>query len=387
MSCEARAAMTRFDTIVIGAGISGASLAFALASDRRVLLLEAEAAPGYHSTGRSAALYTRNYGPPVVQRINAASHAFFVEPPPGFTDVKLLRPRGAITVAAPGDEARLDAVLALDGPGNRIDRIDAARVLAMAPLLRAEAVAAAAHEPGVMDMDVAAIHQGFLRGFRRAGGVLACDSRVAEIERRAGAWHVACGAARFEAPLLVNAAGAWADEIAALAGATPIGLVPRRRTAILVDPPAALAGGIATLPAIDFAGSDAYLKPDAGQVMASPGDETPVAPQDVQPEELDVATIVEVLEQRTHLEVRRVARAWAGLRSFVADRVPVVGFDPGADGFFWLAGQGGFGIMMAPALAEAAAALIRDDRPPRALADAGVGAESLSPARLRVVVA
>jgi D-arginine dehydrogenase len=234
-----------------------------------------------------------------------------------------------------------------------------------------------------MDMDVAAIHQGFLRGFRRAGGVLACDSRVAEIERRAGAWHVACGAARFEAPLLVNAAGAWADEIAALAGVAPIGLVPKRRTAILVDPPPAFAAGLAAMPAIDFAGGDAYLKPDAGRIMASPGDETPVAPQDVQPEELDIAVIADVLERRTHLHMRRIARAWAGLRSFVADRVPVLGFAPDAPGFFWLAGQGGFGIMMAPALAAAAASLIGTGRLSAALRDAGVTEVELAPQRPR----
>jgi D-arginine dehydrogenase len=375
--------MMRFDTIVIGAGISGASLACALAHDRRVLMLEAEGAPGYHSTGRSAALYTRNYGPPVVQLINAASHAFYTSPPPGFAEVPLLRPRGALTVAAPGDEAHLAPVLALGGPGNRIDRIDAARVLAMAPLLRAEAVAAAGHEPGVMDMDVAAIHQGFLRGFRRAGGVLACERRVMHIERVAGAWRVDCGDARFEAPLLVNAAGAWADEIAVRAGVAPIGLVPKRRTAILVEPPPELAAAVVDMPAIDFAGSDAYLKPDAGRIMASPGDETPIAPQDVQPEELDIAMIADVLERRTHLRMRRVARAWAGLRSFVADRVPVVGFAPDAPGFFWLAGQGGFGIMMAPALAAAAASLIATGRMSDALGDAGVAAAELAPQRLR----
>jgi D-arginine dehydrogenase len=375
--------MTRFDTIVIGAGISGASAACALAADRRVVLLEAEAAPGHHSTGRSAALYTRNYGPPAVQRINAASHAFFLAPPPGFAAVPLLRPRGALTVAASEDVAHLDRVLEFAGPGNRIDRITAAAALAMAPLLRAGTVAEAAYEPGVMDMDVAAIHQGFLAGFRRAGGTLACGRRVAGIERRAGQWRVRCGEEGFEAPLLVNAAGAWADEIAALAGVAPIGLVPKRRTAILVDPPPAFAAGLAAMPAIDFAGGDAYLKPDAGRIMASPGDETPVAPQDVQPEELDIAVIADVLERRTHLHMRRIARAWAGLRSFVADRVPVLGFAPDAPGFFWLAGQGGFGIMMAPALAAAAASLIGTGRLSAALRDAGVTEVELAPQRPR----
>jgi D-arginine dehydrogenase len=377
--------MTHFDMIVIGAGISGAALACELAADRRVAMVEAESAPGWHSTGRSAALYTRNYGPPVVQRINAASHAFFVDPPQGFADQPLLRPRGALTVAAPGEAHLLEPVLALSGAANRIERIDRAQVMALAPLLRAECVAAAAHEPGVMDMDVAAIHQGFLRGFRRRGGTLICDARVDGIERRDGVWHVAAGATRLSAPILVDAAGAWADHVATLAGVAPIGLVPKRRTAIIVDAPAQFVAALPGMPAIDFAGGDSYLKPDAGRIMASPGDETPVEPQDAQPEELDIATIVDVLERRTHVAVRRIARSWAGLRSFVADRVPVVGFDEGAPGFFWLAGQGGFGIMMAPALAQAAAALIRHDRLSPALMDAGVVRDQLSPGRLRAV--
>jgi D-arginine dehydrogenase len=378
--------MDRFDTIVIGAGIAGAALACELAPDRRVALLEAESAPGWHSTGRSAALYTRNYGPPVVQLINAVSHAFFIDPPEGFADQPLLRPRGALTVAPPGATHLLEPVLALSAAGNRIDRIDPAKAMALAPLLRTEFVAAAAYEPGVMDMDVAAIHQGFLRGFKRRGGTLVCDARVQGIERRDGAWQVTARATRLSAPIVVDAAGAWADHVAVLAGVKPIGLVPKRRTAIIVDAPPQFATALPGMPAVDFAGGDSYLKPDAGRIMASPGDETPVEPQDAQPEELDIATIVDVLERRTHIEVRRVVRSWAGLRSFVADRVPVVGFDEGEPGFFWLAGQGGFGIMMAPALAQAAAALIRHGRLSSALADAGVTAQSLSPARLRTAV-
>ncbi|MBL8697600.1 MAG: FAD-binding oxidoreductase [Alphaproteobacteria bacterium] len=375
--------MTQVDYLVIGAGMSGASVAYELAAHGTVAVLEAESAPGYHSTGRSAALYTRNYGPPVVQRINAASHRFFVEPPPGFADQALLRRRGALTVAAPGDEALLDPVLALAGPGNAIERVDAARAVAMASLLRPELVGAAAFEPGVMDMDVAAIHQGYLRGMKRRGATLVCDARVARIERRAGLWHVEAGSHAASARIVVNAAGAWADQVAHLAGVAPVGLVPKRRTAIIVEPPAAHAADLATMPAVDFAGADAYIKPDAGRIMASPGDQSPVAPQDIQPEELDIAMLVDFLERRTHLAVRRIARSWAGLRSFVADSCPVVGFDPLQPDFFWLAGQGGFGIMMAPALSQAATTLIREGRVSRVLADCGVGAEQLSPARLR----
>lgn len=375
--------MTQVDYLVIGAGISGASVGYALAAHGTVAVLEAENAPGYHSTGRSAALYTRNYGPPVVQRINAAGHRFYASPPDGFADAPLLRPRGALTVAAAGDEQRLDPILALSGPGNEIRRVDSATAVALAPLLRAEQIAAAAYEPGVMDMDVAAMHQGFLRGLKRRGANVVCDARVARIARRTGLWHVEAGATALTARIVINAAGAWADHVAALAEVAPIGLVPKRRTAILVEPPALHAASVASMPAVDFAGADAYIKPDAGRLMASPGDQTPVAPQDIQPEEIDIAMLVDFLERRTHIAVRRIARSWAGLRSFVSDSCPVVGFDTAQPDFFWLAGQGGFGIMMAPALAEAAAALIRDGDLAAPLLERGVTAAQLSPSRLR----
>ncbi len=367
------------DYLVIGAGISGASAAYELASAGRVLLVEAEGTPGYHSTGRSAALYTRNYGVPVVQAINAASHGFFTNPPAGFSEHPLLTPRGALTLARPGDEGLLAPIRALSSPGNEIVPVTAAEALRMAPLLRPECVAAGLYEPGVMDMDVAAIHQGFLRGARLRGAGLRCDARVTGLRRRAAGWTVEIGGDILSARVVVNAAGAWADEVGRLAGARPVGLVPKRRTAILVDPPGDLA--VESLPTVEFAGDEAYLKPDAGKIMASPGDQTPTVPQDARPEEWDMAVLADWLQRHTTLPVARIGHAWAGLRSFVADEAPVVGFDAELDGFFWLAGQGGFGIMMAPALGRAAAGLIAGPGFP---ADLGVAPAALAPARLHI---
>jgi D-arginine dehydrogenase len=367
----------QFDVVVIGAGISGASAACLLARDFAVLLIEAEAQPGYHSTGRSAALYTPNYGNALVRAISRASEAFFLHPPDGFAAHPLLTPRGAVTVAAPGHEDKLERVLALSTREHPVLEISAARALELAPVLRAGRVAAAAHEPGVMDMDVAAMHQGYLRSLKQGGGTLLCGKPVTRLSRTGGLWHVTAGDAEITATFVVNAAGAWADRIGALAGAKAIGLVPKRRTAIIVDAPQGMAVG--GMPCVDFAGSDAYLKPDGGRIMASPGDQTPVEPHDVQPDDFEVAVLVDWLETETLVKVRRLSSSWAGLRSFVADEAPVAGFDGEVENFFWLAGQGGYGIMMAPALAEATSALIRKGELPLALREAGIDARDLAP--------
>lgn len=369
-----------YDYLIIGAGISGASAACELAPDGKVLMLEAESAPGYHSTGRSAALFTRNYGNPVVRRINQASHGFFLNPPPGFCDRPLLTARGALTVAPHGQVTGLDAILALSTTGHEIAHVSAARALELAPLLRAERVASAAYEPGVTDIDVAGLHQGYLRGFRQRGGTLLCGQRVERLDRVDGSWRVKTGDEVFIARIIINAAGAWAGQIGALAGATAIDLVPRRRTAIIVDAPAGME--LAGMPTVDVIGSDAYLKPDGGRIMASPGDQTPSEPQDAQPDELDIAVLVDWLETETHIKVRRIGSSWAGLRSFVADEVPVLGFDEAAPGFFWLAGQGGYGIMMAPVLAQATAGLILNGEMPAALRELAIDAAVLAPGRV-----
>lgn len=368
----------RVDAIVIGAGISGAAAAYELALRRRVLLLERESRPGYHSTGRSAALYTPNYGNATVCALVRAGRAFFEQPPAGFAEHPLLRPRGALTFGGAEDGAKLDGLLALSGPGHEIVEISPRRALELAPILRPERIARTVFEPAVADMEVAAIHQGFLKGFRARGGTLATDAAAIRIERRGGDWRVAAAGEEHAAPVLVDAAGAWADEVAALAGVPGVGLVPKRRTAIIVE---AEGHDPRPWPALDDVGNDHYLKPDGARLMASPGDATPSPPCDAQPEELDVAMLVDWLERATTIAVNRIASRWAGLRSFVADDGPVMGEDAAAPGFWWLAGQGGYGIMLSAPLARSLAGLIEHGELPADIAAAGIRPAALDPRR------
>ena len=368
-----------YDYLVVGGGISGASAAYELAAIGTVVVMEAETAAGYHSTGRSAALFTRNYGSKVVRAINAASEGFFETPSIGFCDNALLGERGFLAVAPPGREAQLDALLDLSTNEAPVHKLAAQQVLDLSPLLRPELVAAGAYEPGVCDIDVASLHQGFLRGLKRRGGDVHLGHRIDGMRHTKEGWVVTARNQTIMARTVVNAAGAWADEVGQLAGAAVIGLVPKRRTGIIVDVPADM--NLSKTPATDFIGEEAYVKPDAGRLMASPGDETPVAPQDVRPDEMDMAILVDWLQRNTTLNVNRIAHSWAGLRCFVADGDPVVGFDSDLPNFFWLAGQGGYGIMMAPALARATAGLITDNSLPADLVQNGLRAKDISPAR------
>ncbi|GAB4404118.1 MAG: FAD-dependent catabolic D-arginine dehydrogenase DauA [Rhodoferax sp.] len=373
--------MQDFDVIIIGAGMAGASAAFFLAPRCRVLMLEAETQPGYHATGRSAAMYSQTYGNATVRALTTASRAFFEQPPEGFCDHAVLSPRGSLIVGGPGDEAVLDQTLhTLHASLPSVTRWSAQAVLSAVPVLRPERVVGGVFEPDAMDMDVHAIHHGFLRGARHAGAQLVCDARVTRLEHRAGVWQVHTPAGDWQAPVVVNAAGAWGDALAQTAGVRPLGLVPKRRTALLLDAPAD--GAFARWPLVIDAHEQIYFKPDAGALLVSPANEDPVAPQDVQPEELDVALAVARLQELTHLSVRRVRRQWAGLRSFVADKTPVLGYDAQVPGFFWLVGQGGYGIQTAPAMGELAAALVLRQSLPQGLTRLGVCAQDLSPQRL-----
>jgi D-arginine dehydrogenase len=369
------------DFLVIGAGISGAAAAYELAAYGSVAVLEAESRPGYHSTGRSAALYTRHFGGPTVRKLNAAGLPFFTDPPPGFAEHSLLTPRGGLTVANAEQRAEIDAQLELGARDGSIVEFTPAQALQRAPFLKPDSIAFAAFEEGFLDMDVAAIHQGFLRGLKARGGQVICDAPIMRLERIGRAWHAASDNTLIRAPIAVNAAGAWADKLAALAGAAPVGLVPKRRTAIQIDLPSGT--DTRSWPAVDEAGYGCYVKPETGRIMASPADATPSEPCDAQPDDYDVAVIADWLERRTTIPVRRINHKWAGLRSFVADESPVAGFDEQVPGFFWLCGQGGYGIMMAPALGRAAAQLIVHGSLPADLTDAGVTSAELSPERCR----
>ena len=340
------------DCIVIGAGIAGASAAAFLAADRRVALIEAEEAAGYHTTGRSAALWILNYGPADVRALTGASRGFFEAPPAGFSEARLWSGRDVLYLAAEAGDA--DAVMAA---GVGIRRISVAAAREMVPAIREGAVAAALLEGGTFDLDVAALHQGYLAQMRRLGGVMALRSRTMRIERRAGAWEVeVVGGARFRAPVVVNAAGAWGDEVAQQAGVKPVGLVPKRRTGVIIDP---APWQPADWPALMEAGEGWYGKPEARtRLMISPADETPDVAHDVQPDELDVAIAVDRVQRMLDIEVRRVERSWAGLRTFAPDGNLCFGFAPDAEGFFWCVGQGGYGIQTSPAAGRLVADLV-----------------------------
>ena len=375
--------MQQADFLIIGGGIAGASVGFFLAPHGRTVLLERESQPGYHSTGRSAALFLESYGTPQVRALTRASRAFFDAPPPGFAEHPLLGPRGCLFVAAPGQDDLLQAhwdLLRAMTPHARL--LTQHEALEMVPVLRPERVTAAVLEPDAADMDVHAIHQGYLRGLRRAGGKVVCDAEVTRLERQDdGLWEVHTPAGTWRAPVVINAAGAWADVIGALAGVPPIGLQPKRRSAFTFAPPAGVDSR--AWPCFVSADETWYVKHDAGMLLGSPANADPVPPQDVQPEELDIATAIERIEGMTTLQIRRPARTWAGLRSFVADGDLVGGFDPAAEGFFWLAAQGGYGIQTSPAMGEVCAALARGEAVPERMAGFGLTTAMLSPGRLR----
>jgi D-arginine dehydrogenase len=367
------------DVIILGAGMAGASLAAELAGHRSVVLLETEDQPGRHATGRSAAMFFESYGNATVRALTRASRAFLEHPPAGFTDVPLLTPRGALIVADAARVALLDAMLTGPDAAPGLQRVGAAEALARVPILRPEWVADALADDSGRDMDVAALHQGFLRMARRAGTHTLLGAGEVSLSRLGSVWQVWSKAGLIEAPLLVNATGAWADQVARQAGAQMVGLQPMRRTAVMLPAPAG--HDMHGWPMVIDVDEAFYFKPDAGQLLLSPANEDPMDPCDAVPDELDVAIAVDRFERATTVEVKRVTHRWAGLRSFVADRAPVVGFDSQAEGFFWLAGQGGYGIQMAAALARAAAALLTGSPIPKDIQDEGVTSTALSPSR------
>ena len=369
----------KFDIVIIGAGIAGASLASRLAPGFRIAMVERESQPGYHSTGRSAAIFSEVYGSPAVRALSRATRPFLLQPPIGFADHPLLRTCGVMFVARTDQAERLADFAAQPDVSPATRRLSVEQARALLPVLREEYLGAALLEPAAAEIDVHALHHGFLRQARANGAVLVTDCEVTGLTRTDGLWNIETPARRLTAPIVVNAAGAWADELARLAGVAPVGIEPRRRTALIVDAPAAEA--IDHWPMTVDIDEEFYLKPDAGRLLISPADETPVEPCDCQPEEYDVALAIHRVEQATTLEIRRVQNKWAGLRSFAPDRNPVIGFDPAAPGFFWLAGQGGYGIQTSYGAAELAAALLAGGPLPASLADKGLDPMDVAPGR------
>jgi len=359
--------MIAADVVVVGAGIAGAGVAFELARHCRVILLEAEEQPGYHTTGRSAAVYLKGYGNAVIRDLTAASETFLETPPEGFTSTRLIEPRGALSLLRQDQLDRLTPTL-----GHLQRHVPAARelgpeeILRLVPALRPDYAVAAIFDPDARDLDVDALFQGYLRGFKARGGELVGDAGVQELHRVQGSWQVTAGGRRYATPIVVDAAGPWADQLAVTAGLDRLGLVPKRRTALIVAGPDGFE--VDGWPLVDDIDEQFYFRPQAGKLLCSPADETPVEPHDVRPEELDIAIAVDRIERAIPLAVRRIEHSWAGLRTFAPDKIPVVGFDPRTEGFFWLAGQGGYGIQTAPAMADLAGRLVRGEGPPESLA-------------------
>lgn len=372
------------DFLIIGGGIAGLSAAARLAAHGRVVVLESEPGCGYHSSGRSATFYHFGIGNAPVRAMTAWSRTFFESPPGDFADRSLCRATPALFVARPDMIDVLDALeIEMRRFTDTVARVDEGEMKALLPVLRTggDAVVAGVVDTSGRRLDADGLLQGFIRAVRRGGGETVTNARVATLARDGGVWTVTTDSGGvYQAPIVVNAAGAWADQIGMLAGAAPLGLEPKRRTIIQFDPPAGLA--IDDWPFCKAAVDDFYMLPESGRLMASPVDEVPSDPVDAQPEEYDLALAAWKVGEYTTLDVPRIAHKWAGLRSFVRDRVPTAGFAPDATGFFWLAGQGGYGLQTAPAMAGIVESLIVQTPWPAGLAEAGVTAATVDPARL-----
>ncbi|HEX3607405.1 MAG TPA: FAD-dependent oxidoreductase [Candidatus Dormibacteraeota bacterium] len=366
------------DVAVIGGGIAGISIASELALDRTVVVLEAEREPGLHATGRSAASYVPSYGPPMVRRLTAASLAGFAELGEE-AGRPLLHPRAVVYVASAASEPRLRALLAAQA-GGATRELPVAGALALCPALRAGVLAAAAIDETAADLDVAALLAAFAARLRARGGRILLGDRLHALRRRPGGWTLEAGTTTVEAAVVVDAAGAWADPVARLAGLAGLGIQPRRRTIFLSRCRAT--GSPAGWPFVIAADESFYFRGEGESVLVSPADATPVDAHDARPDEMEIARAIEAVNAMTTLGLRSVATAWAGLRSFSADGEPVVGHVDGAEGFIWMAGQGGYGLQMSPALARLAAAAVRGEPVPTDLAAQGVDASALRPARL-----
>jgi len=365
------------DIIVIGAGIAGTSAASALSENNSVVVLERESQPGYHSTGRSAATWAPFYGPEVIRELTALSYPLLSNPCAEFADSAFTSGKGELVVCPHSHQDELDHHLALG-----MQRLSATDALNMVPLLKLEANDQVLYTDQMLDIDVDRLHQAYIQYTRQQGGELICNAEVKSIEHIDSQWHVVTTQGDWVSPVVINAAGAWADEIAKLAKVTPVGIQPKRRSAALV--PFLDEHRMADWPMIFGAGESFYCTPFGNGLMISPADETDVDPCDIWPEELDIAKGIDEFQRRINYDVERVVHKWAGLRNFAPDGNPVVGFDKQADGFFWLAGQGGYGIQTSPALAALCKSLIEGDKIASPVFDGvstGMLCESLAPSR------
>ena len=361
--------MFDFDVLIVGGGIAGASLGAEIAARRNTLIIEAEAHCGFHSTGRSAAFYLESYGGPEVAKLTAASGDFLDRPPADFADRGFLHRRGALHLSKDGWPELPDGVEA-----RRVDRLELETMLPGVRPIWARAL----FEPGCADIDVAALHAAFLRRFQRDGGKIAVNAQLMHAEQIEGGWRATLAdGSRVRATLLVNAAGAWADQLARRCGVAPLGLAPKRRTMVQVR---VGRSGLKHLPLVNDSAGQFYFKGEGERsIWLSPHDEIASDPCDAAPEEIDVATAIDRFEGVVDWPVERVERQWAGLRTFAPDRLPIYGFDTAGPNFFWCAGQGGFGIQTSPAAASLAAALLLEEAATGLATQ--IDAEIFSPAR------
>ena len=363
--------MSKFDVIIVGGGIAGASLGAAIGARCRTLIIEAEDQCGYHSTGRSAAFYLESYGGPEVAKLSRASHDFLDRPPKAFADSGFLRARGDLHITR-------DELPALpQGIETRV--VERSELEILVPGIRSQ-WQRALYEPGCADIDVASLHAAFLRSFRLAGGEIATASRLKSARLQGGSWIVdLADGSQIDAPTLVNAAGAWADQVALSCSVGVLGIAPKRRTMVQLR---VGRSGLKELPLVDDSNGTFYFKGEGDRTLwLSPHDEIDTEPCDAAPEEIDIATAIDRFEQVVDWPIERVERGWAGLRSFAPDRLPVYGYDVDQPGFFWCAGQGGFGIQTSPAAAKLACALLLDEELDPMIAQIDPG--TFSPTRLR----
>lgn len=369
---------------VIGGGIAGASLAYrlaeALGTGKNIKIFEREDRPGYHSTGRSAAVYTETYGPPVIRALTAGSRQFFDHPPQGFASHELLHPLGLLLAGTESARTKAEKIYAdCRALTPNVAFLEGSEISKLVSVLKPEWTAAGVYEPDAMSMDVAALHEGYLRGFKAMDGEIIVDAEILSVKHSANGWALETRAGQWVSEIVINAAGAWADEIASLAQLSPLGLQPKRRTAIVFQAPDDLPE--TGWPMVNDVEETFYFKPDAGRILASPEEETPMPPCDVQPDELDIAITVDRLQTATTFDIKRIDNKWAGLRSFFPDGVPCAGFDGKSDSFYWLAGQGGYGITTSDALARFSTAMLLGHDVPGDLIDIGVDPSELAPAR------
>jgi D-arginine dehydrogenase len=364
------------DIIVIGGGIAGASVGARLATDHKVVLLEMEDRPGYHSTGRSAATYEPNYGPPSIRSLTRASRDFFFSTTQCFTTSTLVSPRNSIFVVPEHQHREAEALLET---GADLTPISVAEARRQVPPLREDYVKAALLDPSTADIDVDLLHQGFLRLIKAHGGDILCKAEVQGITLRKGVWEVSTAAGVFAAPILINAAGAWGDKIAEKAGLKPVGLQPKRRSVAVLPVDAQMK--VMTWSFVGDVGETWYAKPSGGQLLVSPAEAEPVAPHDAFADDMTLAEGIARFQEAVDIEVTRLAGSWGGLRSFVPDGNPVCGYAPEAEGFFWLIGQGGYGIQSSPALSDLAAALVCQKAVPAYIEREGLKLGDIAPGR------